>query len=59
MSQPTPINVHPNENIKGVGCYSFAVILDKCVGCSNILNDLNKKYVFQTKQETFVSVFLI
>ena len=55
VSQRTPINVHPKENIEGVGCYSFAVILDKCIGCSNILNDLHKKYVFQTKQKIFVS----
>ena len=52
MTQPTLINLRPNEYIEGLRYYPFAVKLDRCVGSCNTVNDLciNNNYVFQTKQ---------
>ena len=39
-TQPTLINLHPNEYTQGLHCYPFAVNLDRCVRKCNILNGL-------------------
>ena len=39
-TQPTLINLHPNEYTQGLRHYPFTVSLDKCVGCCDNLNDL-------------------
>ena len=31
MTQPTLINLHPNEYVEGLRCYPFAVSLDRCM----------------------------
>ena len=38
-SQPTFINLHPNEYNQELHYYLFAVKLDKCFGSCNTLND--------------------
>ena len=43
MTQPTLINLHPNEYSHKSYYYPFAVKLDRCVGGCNILNDLSNK----------------
>ena len=46
MTKPTLINLHPNESIDGLRCYSFAVNLDIGMESCNTLNDLfSKEYV--------------
>ena len=39
-SQPTIINLHPNEYTQGLHNYLFVVNLDRCVASCNTLNDL-------------------
>ena len=39
QSQPTFINLHPNEYNQELHYYLFAVKLDKCFGSCNTLND--------------------
>ena len=52
MTQPTFINLHPNEYNQEFHDYPFPVKVDRCVGSYNTLNDLsNMKYVFQTQQK--------
>ena len=52
MTQPTFINLHPNEYKQEFHYYPFPVKVDRCVGSYNTLNDLsNMKYVFQTQQK--------
>ena len=41
MTQPTLINLHPNEYIEGLLYYPSAFNLDRCVGSFNTLNDLS------------------
>ena len=41
MTQPTLINLHPNEHSQEFHCYRFAVKLDRCVGSCNTFNDLS------------------
>ena len=43
MTEPTIINLHPNEQSKKFHYYSLAVKLDRCVGSCNTLNDLSNK----------------
>ena len=50
MTQPTLINLHPNEYSQEFDFYPFAVKLDRCVKSCNILNDLIKS-VFQIKEK--------
>ena len=38
-TQPTLINLHPNEYSQELYCYPFEVKLDRCVGSCNTLND--------------------
>ena len=49
-SQPTFINLHPNEYSQEFHYCPCTVKLYKCVGNCNTPNDLSKKYVFQIKQ---------
>ena len=52
MTQPTFINLHPNEYNQEFHYYPFPVKVDRCVGSYNTLNDLsNMKYVSQTQQK--------
>ena len=44
-TQPTLINLHPNDYTLGLCYYTFAVNWDRCIGSCNILNDLSNKYV--------------
>ena len=58
ITQPTLINLHPNEYSQEVHYYPFAVTLDKCVGSCNTLNDLSKKiYVPNNTEDWNLSVF--
>ena len=42
-TQPTFINLHPNEYTQGLRYYPFALNLDRCVRSCNILKDLPSK----------------
>ena len=58
MTQPTLINLHPNQYSKELHYYLFAVKLDKCVGSCNTLNDLsNKLCVLNKTADLNLSVF--
>ena len=50
MTQPTLINLHPNEYIECLCYYPFAVNLNNCMGSCNTVKDLSNKYMFQTTQ---------
>ena len=41
MTQPSLINLYPNEYIQAFHYYSFAVKLDRCTGSCNTRNDLS------------------
>ena len=57
-TQPTLINLHPNEYNQGLCYYPFAVKLDICVGSYNTLNDLYDEVYFRNKTEDLnLSVF--
>ena len=49
MTQPTLINLHPNEYSQEFHYCPFSVELDRCVGSCNTLNTYLIKYVFQIK----------
>ena len=51
MIQPTLINLHPNECSQEFHYFSFAVILDRCVGRCNTFNDLSNKVCIPNKTE--------
>ena len=51
MTQPTLINLHPNENSQEFHYYPFAFKLDRCVGSCNTLNHLSKKVCVPNKTE--------
>ena len=58
MTQPTLINLHPNEYSQEFHYYPFAVKLDRCVGSCNTLNDLSNKVCVPNKTEDLnLSVF--
>ena len=58
MTQPTPINLHPNEYSQEFHYYPFLVNLDRCVGRFNTLNDLSNKVCVSNKTEDLtLSVF--
>ena len=58
MTQPTLINLHPNEYSQEFHYNSFAVKLDRCVESCNTLNDLyNKVYVRKKTEDLNLSVF--
>ena len=51
MTQPTFINLHPNEYSQEFQYYPFAVKLDRCVVSCNTLNDLSNKICVPDKTE--------
>ena len=51
MTQPTLINLHPNEYSEDFHYYPFPVKLDRYVGSSNTLNDLYNKVCVPSKIE--------
>ena len=51
MTQPTLINLHPNEYNQEFHYYPFAIKLDRCVGSCNTLNDLSSKVCIPNKIE--------
>ena len=51
MTQPTIINLHPNEYTQGLRYYSFAVSLDRCARGSNAFSDLSNKVCVPNKTE--------
>ena len=57
MTQPTLINLHPNEYSQEFHYYPFAVKLDRCSGRCNTLNDLsNKVFVLNKTEDLNLSV---
>ena len=59
MTQPTLINLNPNEYSQGLHYYQFAVDLDKCVGIYNFLDELPNKVWAPKKPEELNLSFLI
>ena len=60
ITQPTLINLHPNEYSQEFHYYLFAVKLNRCVGSCNTLNDLYNKVCVPNKREDLnLSVFNI
>ena len=58
MTQPTLINLHPNENSQEFHYYPFAFKLDRCVGSCNTLNDLyNKVFIPNKTKDLNLSMF--
>ena len=58
MTQPTLINLHPNEHSQEFHFYLFVVKLDRCVGTCNTLSDLSNKVCVPNKTEALnLSVF--
>ena len=58
MTQPTLINLYPNEHSHEFHYYLFTVKLDRCVGRCNTLNDLSNKVCVPNKTEDLnLSVF--
>ena len=58
MSQPSLINLYPNEYSQEFHYYLFAVKLDRCVGSCNTINDLsNKVFVPNKTEDLSLSVF--
>ena len=51
MTQPTLINLHPNEYSQIFVYYPFAVKLNRCVRSFNTLNDLPNKVCASNKTE--------
>ena len=49
MTQPTLINLHPNEYSQELHYYRFVVKLDRCVGSCNTLSDLSDKVFLPNK----------
>ena len=57
MTQPTIINLHPNEYTQGFHYYPFAVDLDRCVGnCNTINNFSNETCVLNKTEDLILSV---
>ena len=60
MTQPTLINLHPNEYSQEFHYYPYAVKLDRCVGSCNTLNDLsNKVYVPNKREDLNIGMFIM
>ena len=58
MTQPTLINLHPNEYSQEFHYYPSAVKLDRCAGSCNTLNDLSNKVCIPNKTDDLnLSVF--
>ena len=57
-TQPTIINLHPNEYSKELHYYPFTANLDRYVGSCNTINDLSNKECVPYKTEDLnLSVF--
>ena len=50
-TQPTLINLHPNEYSEGLSYYPFAISLDRLSEVVILLVTCLIKYVFQTRQK--------
>ena len=58
MTQPTLINLHPNECTQCLYYYPFVINLDRYVGSCNTLNDLSNKVCVPKKaQDLNSSIF--
>ena len=58
MTQPTLINLHPNEYIEGFAfVFPFVFNLDRCMGSCNTLNNLFNKVCVPNKTDLNLSVF--
>ena len=58
VTQPTLINLHPNEYCQELHYYAFAVNLDRCTRSCNILNDLSSEVCVSDKTEDLnLSIF--
>ena len=58
ITQPTLVNLHPNEYSQECHYYPFTVELDRFIGSSNTLNDLsNKVYVPNKTKDLNLSIF--
>ena len=58
MTQPTFINLHPNEYSQEFHYYPFAVKLDRGVGRFNTLNDLsNKLFILEKTEDLNLTIF--
>ena len=51
MTQPTLINLHPNEYSQEFHNYPISVKLNRCIGSCNTLNDLSNKLCVPNKIE--------
>ena len=51
MTQPTLINLNPNEYSKKLCYYPIVVNLCRCIGSYNTLDDLSSRVVSQTMEE--------
>ena len=51
MTQPTLINLNPNECSQKFHYYAFSVNLDRCVGSCNTLNELSNKLCVPNRTE--------
>ena len=57
-TQPTLINLHPNEYSRGLHYYPFVVSLDKCARICNTLDDLSNRVCVPNKTKNLnLSVF--
>ena len=57
-TQPTLINLHPNEYSRGSHYYPFVVSLDRCAGICNTLDDLSNRVCVSNKAKNLnLSVF--
>ena len=60
MTQPTLINLHPNEYSQELHYYPFVINLDRCAGGRNTLDDLfNKVCVPNETEDLNLRVFNI
>ena len=58
MTQPTLINLRPNDYTQGLRYYPFTVNLDRCVEIFNIFNELSNRVCVPKKTEDLqLSVF--
>ena len=51
MTQPTLINLYPNEYSQELRYYLFAVNLDRCTGSCNTLDDLSSRICVPNETE--------
>ena len=56
MTQPTLINLHPNEYNQEFHYYPLFVKLDRCAGSCSTLNDLPNKVRVPSKTEDLINM---